>query len=187
MKLRFIATSLTLLTIPVLAQTPKSSTPPPTPISLNSSFRGDWAGTLEYRDFQSNEQVFLPTWLTLTPAADGTTIHLRYVYDDGPTKTVFEDSTLALLPETSQATLTSDRDHTSDTYTVQGLPDFAKLGRGTLILTGPGKENNHPVDVRLTLTLRRNLYTLRKETRVAGEQFKFRDAYTMTRSIAPIP
>jgi hypothetical protein len=159
-----------------------NSTPPE---KLNANFYGDWVGQLEYRDFSSNEQTFLPTWLTLTPEPDGNTIHITYIYDDGPTKTVRESSTLTLSPATSKATLTSDRDKSTDTYTVQGYTEFAKLGRGTLILTGTGQENDKPVDVRITLTLRRNLYTFRKDTKLAGEDFKFRDAYTFTRANPP--
>ncbi|WP_263382741.1 hypothetical protein [Granulicella arctica] len=153
--------------------------------SINSNFNGDWVGQLEYRDFQSNQQVFLPTWLTLNPDPDGNSVKIAYTYDDGPTKTVRESSTLTFQPGTQKATLTSDTDHTSEAFEVQGLAEFTKLNRGTLVLTGKGKENDHPVDVRLTLTLRRNLYTLRKETRPAGEEFKFRDGYTFTRAEAP--
>jgi hypothetical protein len=150
---------------------------------LNQNLTGEWVGQLEYRDFQSNERVFLPTWLSMTPSADGRAVQLAYVYDDGPTKTVRETSTLTLLPEAKRATLGSDAE--ADTYAVAGLEEFAKLNRGTLVLTGPGKENDKPVDVRITLTLRRNLFTLVKETKPAGEDFKFRDGYTFTRASAP--
>ena len=155
------------------------------PAMLNTNFNGRWVGVLEYRDFQTDEQVFLPTWLTLTPGADGLSVNLGYVYDDGPTKTVRESSTLKFAPDAGKATLGSDRDKTSETYAVEGLADFVKLGRGKLLLTGKGTENDKPVDVRITLTLRRNLYTFRKETRRPGEEFKFRDAYTFTRAEAP--
>ena len=153
--------------------------------SLNQNMTGEWVGQLEYRDFQTNERVFLPTWLNMTPGADGSSVTLGYTYDDGPTKTVREESTLAISTASKTATITSNRDHTSDTYAVSGLEEFAKLNRGTLILTGPGKENDKPVDVRITITLRRNLFTLVKETKHAGEDFKFRDGYTFTRKDRP--
>jgi hypothetical protein len=89
-----------------------------------------------------------------------------------------------LDPVAAKITFTSDRDKPTDIYALQGLDEFSKLCRGTLILTGPGKENDKPVDVRITLTLGRNLYTYRKETR-PGEDFKFRDAYTFTRAEPP--
>jgi hypothetical protein len=153
------------------------------PVPPNTNFKGHWVGVLEYRDYQTNQRVFLPTWLTLTPSPDGTSITLSYIYDDGPTKTVRDTSTLTLAPATNKATLADDK--TSETYDVAGYPEFTKLGRGVLILTGKGTENNKPVDVRITLTLRRNLYTYQKETRLAGEEFKFRDAYTFTRAEPP--
>lgn len=155
--------------------------------SLNQNMTGEWVGQLEYRDFQTNERVFLPTWLTMNRSADGTAVTLAYTYDDGPTKTVQEASTLTFSTVARTATLTSNRDHTSESYAVAGLEEFARLNRGTLVLTGPGKENDKPVDVRITLTLRRNLFTFVKETKAAGADFKFRDGYTFTRKDAPQP
>jgi hypothetical protein len=151
---------------------------------LNQFMSGAWVGQLEYRDFQTNERVFLPTWLTMTPTADGNGVTLSYVYDDGPTKTVREKSVLMFAKGT--ATLGSDRDKTSDSYSVAGVEEFRKLNRGTLVLTGPGKENDKPVDVRITITLKRNLFTFEKETKAAGGEFKFRDQYTFTRKSAPL-
>ncbi|CAN5720158.1 hypothetical protein BH10ACI4_BH10ACI4_24810 [soil metagenome] len=157
----------------------------PTAVALNANFNGRWVGVLEYRDYSSNAQVFLPTWLTLTPAPDGHSVTLSYIYDDGPTKTVRETSTLTLSPETSKATFNGSNDKSPTSYDVQGFVEFAKTGRGMLLLTGKGIENEKPVDVRITLTMRRNLYTYRKETKLAGEDFKFRDAYTFTRADPP--
>jgi len=159
--------------------------PPTTASSLTAQFAGRWTGQLEYRDFQSDAQVSLPTWLTIRERPDHASLELDYVYDDGPNKTVRERMILAFDRAASTARMTSDRDHTSEVYAVEGLDAFAKQGRGTLILTGPGTENDKPVQVRITLTLRRNLYTLRKETQHAGEDFKFRDAYTFTRAEPP--
>ena len=49
------------------------------------------------------------------------------------------------------------------------------------VLSGAGKENDKPVDVKITITIERNLYRFKKETRLAGQEFLFRDAYTFTR------
>ena len=153
--------------------------------SLNENLTGEWVGQLEYRDFRTNERVFLPTWLIMTPGRDGASVKFNYTYDDGPTKTVREELTLAISAGAKTATTSSNRDHTSETYMVSGLEEFAKVNRGTLVLTGPGKENDKPVDVRITITLRRNLFTWVKETKHTGEDFKFRDGYTFTRKEAP--
>ncbi len=153
---------------------------------VNQNLTGDWVGQLEYRDFQTNERVFLPTWLTMTPSADGHSVTLAYTYDDGPGKVVREESTLMILADAASATLTSSGDHTSETYAVAGLEEFVKSNRGTLTLTGPGRENNKPVDVKMTVTLKRNLFTLVKETRPTGAgEYKFQDGYTFTRASVP--
>jgi hypothetical protein len=181
----FILLALLISVSPVTsAQT--LATPPAK--DLNTNFLGKWTGQLEYRDFQTDAQTFLPTWLTITETPDRRSLQFQYVYDDGPGKTVRELMTVTLDPATAKITFSSDRDYTSETYAVEGLDEFAKLGRGTLTFTGPGKESDKPIDVRITLTLRRNLYTYRKETRrqgVQGQDFKFRDAYTFTRAEPP--
>lgn len=175
-----------LLLLASLAGTATAQTPaPPAPPRLNQNMVGEWVGQLEYRDFQTSERVFLPTWLSMTPSTDGTVVTLNYIYDDGPTKTVKEASTLTVAIAEKRATVTSNRDQTSERYTVAGLEEFAKQNRGILVLTGPGKENDKAVDVRITVTLRRNLFTWVKETRLSGGEFKFRDGYTFTRKDPP--
>ena len=121
----------------------------------------------------------------MTPGSDGRSVTLSYIYDDGPTKTVRDQTTLSLDPGAATATFTSSSEPAT-TYAVTGFDAFIKLNRGTLVLTGKGTENKQPVDVRITLTLRRNLFTLLKETRPPGTaDYKFRDTYTFTRSAAP--
>jgi hypothetical protein len=163
-------------------------TPPPSLSNLDqiySGFEGDWVGQLQYRDFGNDSRVFLPTWLRISRTADGRSLQFDYTYDDGPTKTVKETSLLTIDPAAGTFTVTSDRDHSSDVYKLAGLSEFSAKGRGSLTLTGTGTENDKPVDVRITITVARNLYTYRKETRLAGAEFLFRDAYTFTRKDPP--
>ena len=152
---------------------------------LYSGIVGEWVGQLEYRDYSDNERVFLPTWLTVKPGADGKSAQFTYTYDDGPNKTVKELSTVVLSASAGTATITSDRDRSSDTYKVEGLAEFAKTGRGKLLLTGIRVENDKKVDVRISIVVRRNLYTYQKETRLSGGEFLFRDGYTFTRKEVP--
>ena len=151
------------------------------PSRLYSGLLGDWVGQLEYRDFSSDQRVLLPTWLSVTADRDGKSLQFAYTYDDGPSKTVKELSTVTLDESSETATFTSDRDHSSDTYKVEGMPEFTKTGWGKLLLTGKGVENDKPVDVRIVIVVRRNLYTYQKETRLPGQEFLFRDGYTFTR------
>jgi hypothetical protein len=151
---------------------------------ISAGLVGEWTGQLEYRDFSSDERVVLPTWLTIKPAADGRSLHFNYTYDDGPTKTVVESSAVTI--DGQKYSVTSDRDHASDTYQME--EDGTKQGHGGLkfVLTGSGRENDKPVDVRITVTIERNLYRYKKETRSAGQAFNFRDEYVMTRRTPPM-
>jgi hypothetical protein len=163
-------------------------TPPPSVSNLAqtySGFEGDWVGQLQYRDFSSDSRVFLPTWLRISRTADGRSLQFEYTYDDGPTKTVKETSLITIDPAAGTFTVTSDRDHSSDAYKLAGLSEFSAKGRGSLTLSGTGIENDKPVDVRITITVARNLYTYQKETRLSGADFLFRDAYTFTRKDPP--
>jgi hypothetical protein len=185
---------LSLLGVALATATLGAQSPALPPQDLNTNFVGNWVGQLEYRDYGTNERVFLPTWLRITETSDHRALELSYVYDDGPSKTVREHVTLELDAAMHRATLT-DHDETqkgkttSQTFAVSGLDEFSKTGRGVLRLTGPGLDDNKHVDVRVTLTLRRNLYSYRKEIRPAGntdeDAYEFRDGYVFTRAEGP--
>lgn len=149
--------------------------------SVTALIVGDWVGVLEYRDFQSDARVQLPTWLSVRPASDANSVTLTYTYDDGPAKTVIEKSTVSIDSALKRYTVTSDRDHSTDSYQVEGLESLAAKHRGVLVLSGSGTENDKKVDVRITITIGRNLYKFVKETRLPGQDFLFRDGYTFTR------
>lgn len=148
---------------------------------IYSALSGEWTGQLEYRDFQSDERVVLPTWLEVKTTADGRSLEFAYNYDDGPTKTVTELSTVTIDTPKNKFIITSDRDHSSDIYQMEGVAAINAKGRAQFKLTGTGQENDKPVDVRITVTIDRNLYRFTKETRVLGAEFKFRDGYVLTR------
>ena len=148
---------------------------------LYAALSGEWTGQLEYRDFQTDERVLLPTWLEVKPTVDGRMLQFIYVYDDGPTKTVTEQSTVAIDPASHRFGITSDRDHSTQTYEIDEHVGLNGANRTRLILTGKGTENDKPVDVRITVTVDRNMYQFKKETRLAGQEFAFRDGYVFTR------
>jgi hypothetical protein len=152
---------------------------------IDANLLGSWTGHLQYRDFQSDKLVNLPTWLEVTSAADQKSLLFAYTYDDGPSKVVLERSTVTLDIPNRTFTVTSDRDHSSDTFKVIGLDLLSPMGFGNLTLTGSGTENDKPVEVRITLTLSRNQYEYRKETRRPGQEFLFRDGYSFTRRNPP--
>lgn len=149
--------------------------------SSSASGRGSWS----IETFQSDEQVFLPTWLTISESADHRSLQLDLIYDDGPTKIVRERMLISIDGGNALAEIGSDRDKRRDRFQVEGIEKFKAKGRGTLLLTGTSQENDKPVDVRIKLGLQRNLFTLRKDTRPAGAEFRFRDGYTFTRAELP--
>ncbi len=149
-----------------------------------ASFAGDWTGTLEYRDFKTDQPVKLPTRLTIRSSSDGRALTFAYTFDDGPGKQVHETSTLTLFPQARSATISSEGERTATAYSVEGFDEFTESRGGTLVLTGQGTDNDKPADVRLTVTLDATHLTWRKETRPTDGtgEFQFRDAYTLTRA-----
>jgi hypothetical protein len=159
----------------------------PDPSSLNQNMTGEWVGQLEYRDFTTNERTIMPAWMTMTPGADGSSATFSYVFDEGPGKTVRGGDVLAFSAVSPLVGFYPTDGNADALYQVSGVEEFRKRNLGTFVLTGEGEENKKPVDVRITFSLRRNLFTLLKETRPIGtsEAFRLRDRYTFTRATAP--
>ena len=155
----------------------------PTRTQIYAAMTGQWTGHLEYRDYQSDERVMLPTWLEVKSSPDGNSVTFTYTYDDGPTKTVTEKSTITIDPAAHTYTTTSEGDHSSSAYQIEELT-AGKHGI-QITLSGHGTENDKPVDVRIRIRTDRNLYRFEKETRPAGKDFQFRDAYILTRRSPP--
>lgn len=155
--------------------------------ALTQALLGRWTGVLEYRDYSepptSNKRVELPTWLTIRSAPEG--LLLDYTYDDGPAKTVFSHSALAVNLE-SRTYKVLGTDAVTESYTVTN-PEVLKEGHGTLALIGTGMDNDKPAEIRTTWTIRRNLLSWLEEVRPAGSTapFSFRHRYLFTRAEAP--
>ena len=153
---------------------------------LHRALAGSWAGVLEYRDYAepstSSKRVKLPTWLTIEPAGDA--LKFRYVYDDGPSKTVTETEVVQIDVATATYQVLTPDLKKKDAYDVAVLASLRE-GKGTHILSGPGTENNAPVNVRTTLRIGRNILEITRETAPPGQPFVFRHAYTLVRATAP--
>jgi hypothetical protein len=155
--------------------------------ALQQALTGRWTGVLEYRDYSepagSTKRVQLPTWLTIVSGAEG--LRFVYTYDDGPNK-VLEEQETVVFDFAAKTYKAMENGHAWATYAVAGL-DALKDGRGELVMTGPGTENDKPAEMRVTWTIRRNLLSILEETRPAGsaEAFAFRHRYVFTRAEAP--
>lgn len=142
---------------------------------------GQWAGTLEYRDFQSDKRVTLPTNLEATAKPDVSSVELSYTYDDGPSKIVHESSTLSIDAAKRTLTMVSDAGKSHEALSITGFDIITRARRLTVVFSGTGQENKKPVEVRSTLTCAPNTLTWLRETRLPGQDFKFRDQYSLTR------
>jgi hypothetical protein len=69
---------LALITVAPICggQQPTQAAAPAPAESVTALFVGDWVGVLEYRDFQSDARVQLPTWLSVRPALDAHSVTL---------------------------------------------------------------------------------------------------------------
>ncbi len=152
---------------------------------LHKPFLGRWTGALEYRDYQSDGRVRLPTELEVTPQGEGTALRFSYLYDDGPTKKVREASTVVIDSVARTMTVASEGGGEASVYRFADEADLTGLrdrGEGVFTLSGTGVENDRPVRVRLTLRLQGGRYQLLRETQAPGEDFRFRHEYTFTRA-----
>lgn len=152
---------------------------------IHANLLGKWTGTLQYRDYKTNELLTLPTWLEVMLTPDKHSLEFRYVYDDGPAKLVRETSRVTLDLDKNTFAVTSGDGKDTDVYQMWGADELSVTGLGTLTMTGAGVEKGKKVEVRITIRLGRNDYRYVRETRLPGESFQVRDAYTFTRRYPP--
>lgn len=153
--------------------------------AIHTNLLGTWTGTLQYRDYQSNEIVTLPTWLEVKLTADKHRLEFHYLYDDGPSKLVGETSRVTLDLDKNTFAVASEDGKDADVYQKSGADKRSLSGLGTLTMTGAGIENDKKVEVRILIRLGRNEYHYVRETRLPGGNFQMRDAYTFTRRNPP--
>lgn len=88
--------------LPARQSAPAPQTASPVPLErVYQAFVGNWTGELEYRDYQSDQHVKLPTWLDVTVSPDGRGLQFHYLYDEGPNKVVEEVSAVTIDPQMS--------------------------------------------------------------------------------------
>lgn len=158
---------------------PQAPAPEPDTAPVLRALMGAWRGTLEYRDFQSDERVTLPTDLAAKLAPDGRSISLAFTYDDGPGKVIRDGYALTL--DLTEDIAVKTRAKGVDLYRIRHSDAGERAAPLTWTLWGRGMENGVPVDVRETLTLSAAEFTLVRETRPRGGAFAFRNAYRFTR------
>jgi hypothetical protein len=145
-----------------------------------SVLTGAWTGTLEYRDYQRERRVTLPTTLMVEKGEAGA-LEFSYVYDDGPGKTVRSRERVTIDADKGTWRVQNGDGTYDNTFAARGLADFGPAG-GTLELMGKGTENDEPVDLRITITASAGSFTMLRESRRAGSEFQFRNQYKFSKS-----
>jgi hypothetical protein len=141
---------------------------------------GEWTGVPEYRDYQPpHGRVTLPTKLAVTLSPDDAALILRFVYDDGPKKTVKWTSLPALdLP--ARRLTWSDRGkplEAGDTFTLaEASPDGTRL-----VFLGTKLEDNKTARIRYTFISAPNAWNILKETTSNIPDFAFRHEYRLSK------
>jgi hypothetical protein len=152
---------------------------------IQTNLAGRWTGTLQYRDYETNEIVTVPTWLEVNVTADKRSLEFHYLYDDGPSKLVRETSRVTVDLDKNTFAVASEDGKDADVYQMAGADKLSLGGLGTFTMTGSGIENGKKVEIRIRIRLGRNDYHYVRETRLPGENFQTRDAYTFTRRNPP--
>ncbi len=138
--------------------------------ALTAALAGNWAGTLDYRDYQDDSRVTLPTLMTATGLA------LAWTFDDGPGKTVRSRQSWSFTPDAK--TLTISGDHSRESLTVVELRQSSN-GALTIVADGVGEENGQQVMVREILTRDGPGLRITRQSRTAGQPFIMRHSYQL--------
>lgn len=159
-------------------QAPGSAVPTIAAAAFYEACSGHWAGVLEYRDYQSDQRVSLPTNLDNQFSGDGKSLTLAYTYDDGPGKILREKASFGIDSERRQVSIISDDKSVEQFSIAEYAPG---QGRIRVVLTGVGEDNGKKVEVRATITCTSNRFNWLRETRLPGQDFAFRHQYSLTR------
>ena len=146
--------------------------PDDTAAVVAKALKGDWAGTLDYRDYSDDSRETLPTLMQ----SDGAM--LSWTFDDGPGKTVRSSETW-VFDATGQALTITAGKNAPDHWRVLEAHTSADGASLTIVLEGESTENGRSVIARKVLTRDGNRLRMTKQTRVSGEPFLMRQSYEL--------
>jgi hypothetical protein len=138
--------------------------------ALTAAFAGNWAGTLDYRDYGNDGRVTLPTLMS----ANG--LSLAWTFDDGPGKTVRSKQSWSFSPDGKSLIIAGD--NSRETLAVAELRR-SSTGALTIVADGMGEENGRQVMVREILTRDGPGLRITRQSRSAGQPFIMRHSYQL--------
>jgi hypothetical protein len=138
--------------------------------TLTAALAGNWAGTLDYRDYGNDSRVTLPTLMS----ANG--LSIAWTFDDGPGKTVRSAESWSFTPDGKSLVIKGGK--ASETM---AIAEFRRGANGsvTLVADGSGEENGRKVMVREILTRDGPVLRLTRMSRTAGQPFIMRHSYQL--------
>jgi hypothetical protein len=138
--------------------------------TLTAALAGNWAGTLDYRDYGNDSRVTLPTLMS----ANG--LSIAWTFDDGPGKTVRSGENWSFTPDGKSLVIKGGK--SSETM---DIAEFRRSANGsvTLVADGSGEENGRKVMVREILTRDGPVLRLTRMSRTAGQPFIMRHSYQL--------
>ncbi len=143
---------------------------------------GEWAGELQYRDYQSERLVKTPARMAVAMSPQGDALSVRITYPRFRSRV--EVSTWSLSAQTGVWTNKDNKQ--SEENAVAGMDAFAATGRGILTLTARGIDGIRPSEIRTTINRTGDSLSVRREARPIGgvnrkAVFAFRNQYTLRR------
>ncbi len=138
--------------------------------TIAAALAGNWAGTLDYRDYGNDSRVTLPTLMS----ANG--LSIAWTFDDGPGKSVRSAERWSFTPDGKSLVIRAGK--SSETMAIAELRRSAN-GSITLVADGRGEENGRTVMVREILTRDGPVLRLTRMSRTAGQPFIMRQSYQL--------
>lgn len=138
--------------------------------TIAAALAGNWAGTLDYRDYGNDSRVTLPTLMS----ANG--LSIAWTFDDGPGKSVRSAERWSFTPDGKSLVIRAGK--SSETMAIAELRRSAN-GSITLVADGRGEENGRTVMVREILTRDGPVLRLTRMSRTAGQPFIMRHSYQL--------
>lgn len=139
---------------------------------LAAVLSGDWAGTLDYRDYSNDSRSTLPTLMR----SDGRV--LAWTFDDGPNKTVRSSATWTFDRAGQSLTIISGSNK-PDIWRVVESRASADGTSVSIVLDGVNEENGRRVIARKILTRDGKRLRITTLTRAAGQPFLMRQSYEL--------
>ncbi|KPF70894.1 hypothetical protein IP88_11230 [alpha proteobacterium AAP81b] len=168
-----------------------AAAPPPTPdaAALERGLAGRWAGTLSYRDYQSNKLEEIPLRTEITALPDGVTVLRVATFDDGP-KVGDVTITTASLYDPKAGTVTSAtlrKGNALETGTERlRVTAFTDATHWTIVAEEDGSDDDKPALLRVTEVRDGDTLTATKEVqpKPGDGKWQFRNRTLLRRNAA---